>query len=43
MHKVTLQNDHLVYVYQNPSRGGGGKYQRDQLKDYFNHLGALAG
>ena len=27
--------------YRNPSREA--KHQRDLLKDYFNHVGALAG
>ena len=41
---ATLRNEQVVYVpadnYRNPSREA--KHQRDLLKDYFNHLGALA-
>ena len=43
--KVALQNDQVPYMpcknYMDPSREA--KHQRDQLKDYFNHLGALSG
>ena len=42
---AALQNEQVVYVpddnYRNPSREA--KYQWDLLKDYFNHMGALAG
>ena len=42
---AVLQNEQVVYVpddnYRNPSRET--KYQRDLLKDNFNHLSALAG
>ena len=42
---VALQNEQVVYVpndnYRNPSREA--KHQLDLLKDYFNHVGALAG
>ena len=42
---AALQNEQVVYVpdgnYRNASRES--KHQRDLLKDYFNHLGALAG
>ena len=41
---AALQNEQMEYVpddnYRNPSRET--KYQQDLLKDYFNHLGALA-
>ena len=40
-----LRNEQVVYVpddnYRNLSREA--KYQRDQLKDYFNHFSALTG
>ena len=40
---VALQNYQVVYVpdgcHRNPSREA--KHQRDLLKDYFNHIGAL--
>ena len=42
---AAIQNEQVVYVpddnYGNPSREV--KHQRDLMKDYFNHLGALAG
>ena len=42
---VALQNEQVVYVpddnYRNPSRKA--RHQRDLLKDYFIHLGVLAG
>ena len=42
---AALQNQKVVYVsddnYRNPSRKA--KHQQDQLKDSFNHIGALAG
>ena len=41
---VTQQNEHAVYVpnenYRNPSREA--KHQRELLKEYFSHVGALA-
>ena len=41
---VALRNEQVVYVpddnYRNPLRA---KHHRDLLKDYFNHVGALAG
>ena len=43
---VTIQNKLVVYVpednYWNPTREPK-KHQLDLLKDYFNHMGALAG
>ena len=40
---AALQNEQMVYVpndsYRNPLKEA--KYQRDLLKDYFNHVGAL--
>ena len=42
---VTLQNEQAVYVsnenYRNLLREA--KQQQEILKDYFNHMGALAG
>ena len=42
---VAQQNEQVVYVsednYWNPMREA--KHQRELLKDFFNHLGALAG
>ena len=42
---ATLQNEQVVYVpddnYRNPLREA--KHQQDILKDYLNHVGALAG
>ena len=42
---VALQKEQAVYVpienYRNPLREA--KLQRDLLKDYFNHMGALPG
>ena len=42
---TALQNEQHEYVsddnYRNPLRNA--KRQRDLLKNYFNHLGALAG
>ena len=42
---AALQNEQVVYVpddnYGNPSRET--KHQPDLLKNYFNHVGALAG
>ena len=42
---VALQNEKMVYVadevYRNPLREN--KHQRDLLKDYFHHVGALPG
>ena len=42
---AAVQNEEVVYVpdynYRNPSQEV--KHQQDLLKDYFNHLGALAG
>ena len=42
---AALRNEQVVYVpddnYWNPSRKA--RHQRDLMKDYFNHLGALAG
>ena len=42
---VALQNEQVVYVkddnYRNPSTEA--KHQQDLLKEYFNHIGALAG
>ena len=42
---AAIQNEQVVYVpdgnYGNPSMEV--KYQRDLMKDYLNHLGALAG
>ena len=42
---VVLQNEQAVYVpngnYRNPLREA--KHQKVLLKDYFNHVGALAG
>ena len=42
---AALQNEQAVYVpnenYINSLREA--KYQRELLKDYFNHIGALAG
>ena len=43
--EVALPNEQVVYVpdekYRNPLREA--KHQRELLKDYFNHMGALAG
>ena len=40
---AALQNKQVVYLpnenYRNPSREA--KYQRELLKDYFNHMGAI--
>ena len=42
---VALQNEQVVYMpndnYRNPSLEA--THQRDLLKDYFNHVEALAG
>ena len=42
---AALRKEQVVYVpddnYRNPLREA--KHQRDLLKDYFNHVGALAG
>ena len=41
---AALQNEQVLYMpenYRNPSREA--KHQQDLLKDYFNHIGALAG
>ena len=42
---AALQNEEVVHVpnenYRNPSREA--KHQQELLKDYFSHLGALAG
>ena len=42
---AALQNEQVMYVphdnYRNPSREA--KHQRDLLKNYFNHMGVLAG
>ena len=42
---AALQNEQVVYVsddnYRNPLREA--KHHQNLLKDYFNHLGALAG
>ena len=41
---AALQNEQVVYVPDNYRNASGEvKHQRDLLKDYFNHLGALAG
>ena len=42
---AAIANEQVAYVpddnYRNPLREA--KHQQDLLKDYFNHLGALAG